>query len=397
MQNKIIKNIVIAMSLALGTTSGQAFEYKSIKIEKPHSGRPTATVPFVMSDEKNRTAEGSSYSLDLAMLNYKLQVEIMQRRSDERLGQSPSPHYFPELTTNDLIEALKKLDAMSEQTTSIKGPRYYKFFWSENDYVDNAKIDLNQGQGLLFGYRKVDAANTPFSKAELCQNYRNKAQLEMIESVENQLSFTNEGGVFNKGVCWWHSSLTRASSYLAYFSPNKSKPSIAEVRNILKRLSTYSEVVEIPGYENLYEFSKDFKGEIISHLESMQWSEIRNIESRGLSGSSSSAADMRAQIERAYTDVTLHKDPVYMMLQIPGVDAHAWIIYDVKKTDVGYDLYVIDSNYELNTIWRYKHGMKNFNLLTQSGAIPFVPYVNSREKAQLAQMKTTLNRLCYAK
>ena len=40
----------------------------------------------------------------------------------------------------------------------------------------------------------------------------------------NLMSFKNQGGLFNGGVCWWHSRFQRNIFYLSIFRPDLNKP-----------------------------------------------------------------------------------------------------------------------------------------------------------------------------
>ncbi|MGK5087603.1 hypothetical protein WDW86_08600 [Bdellovibrionota bacterium FG-2] len=85
-----------------------------------------------------------------------------------------------------------------------------------------------------------------------------------------RLSFSNQGGAFSSGVCWWLSRFQRAALYLARFYPELPKPTADEARKLIRRLAQMNEVVEIPGYRNIFDFSCDFSTLIQRRLERWQ-------------------------------------------------------------------------------------------------------------------------------
>jgi|GEM_PF-595273 hypothetical protein len=259
--------------------------------------------------------------------------------------------------------------------------------------VLRSEADNKRGYFLTFvirGYKKP-----PTNSQELCAQFRNKEQNDLLQDTDNNLSFLNRGGFFNKGVCWWHSSMTRAASYLAIFKPNAPQPNGAQVRDIIARLARMDQVVEIPGFDNLHSFSTAYENTIIKQLESMQMGEVLGFNTRGMEGNSENdPRGLRAQMDRAYSDISTKREPVYVMLQKPGIEAHAWLIVRMDKKADGYLLYIHDSNYTGIQIWKYKYGMRNFVYLDNR---PFIPYVNATERTQLQGIQNTLTKYCGGK
>jgi hypothetical protein len=255
-------------------------------------------------------------------------------------------------------------------------------------YSDEAKFK----RGYFFTQFPMEVTAAAQSPAELCQNFRDNRQKAILDDTINHLSLTNDGGAFGAGVCWWHSSLTRAAAYLVIFKVNAAKPTSVEARSIIQRLGKMDQVVIIPGFSNLNEFSEAYPGLVLKELESMQTSDILSFDTRGFSGSASNdAVAMKQQMDRAYTDSAVLKQPVYLMLQKPGVEAHSWIVSDMQKTKDGYLLFVLDSNHLGLHVWKYINGMKEF---IDEHNVPFIPYVDSIEKAQLAMIKNVVSSYC---
>jgi hypothetical protein len=201
------------------------------------------------------------------------------------------------------------------------------------------------------------------SKGKLCFALAETAQrasvLASLYQPENQLDFRNHGGFQSGGVCWWHSRFTRAASYLAYYSPGKPKPTPAEAKRIVHAIAHLESVVEIPGYENLMGFSRDFEREIQSALESWQERDMVRGVMRTINPlrptsklRDSGLFDTARTIDRMVN--ARHVMP-YLMLQFPGLSAHAWLVVGARPVIVhspmrfdratAYELDVVDSNY----------------------------------------------------
>ena len=162
------------------------------------------------------------------------------------------------------------------------------------------------------------------------------------------MSFKNHGGLFNGGVCWWHSRFQRSSAYLAEFSPQKSKPSAEEVQAILRHLKSMNKVVEIPGFENFNSFSKAYEKEIQQILEVWQREDgfINQQWLRGISGKYElPPIEMKKRMDTLHVQLMNSPQPIWIMAQIKGVTSHAMLILSMNQTETGYELSVVDSNF----------------------------------------------------
>lgn len=216
--------------------------------------------------------------------------------------------------------------------------------------------------------------------------------LRTISLAENRLSFTNRGGLFNAGVCWWHSRLIRAAQYLAVFDPSALRPTRQQADDLIYRLRT-GRPVTIPGFNNLSEFSKAYPGVVQRNLEKWQISnggfEFGFLD--GLRGSTTtSPAQLKSLMDNAYLEMRTNQKPLFQVLQLPGVTAHAWIIIGMKPTSTGYQFDVIDSNYLATQSWTYTYGDTNFLY----GRLPFVSYTSQRALKEEALLTKRLNKTC---
>lgn len=87
---------------------------------------------------------------------------------------------------------------------------------------------------------------------------------------DNYEHLSNEGGFLGIGVCWWHSRFQRAAWALSYYRPDLPKPDRKRAQEIIALIASMKSVVEIPGYRNFSEFSKEWPDLIQKKLESWQ-------------------------------------------------------------------------------------------------------------------------------
>jgi hypothetical protein len=246
--------------------------------------------------------------------------------------------------------------------------------------------------GLIFSATAM-AETASQNKAEFCADRENTEYYQkFLLNKENRLSFTNHGGLANGGVCWWHSRFTRKAAYLAIYRPELPKPSKEEAYDIVLAIRMGNKVVEVPGYRNLYEFSRDFKDIIQQRLERWQVGDgfMRQQWTVGLWGASQVSADeMRERMDELYEEVVENNDVAYQVLQIKGVVAHAWLVVDMERTANGYNIQVIDSNYMTPTTYSYRHGMTN---LRSPYWGQFVP--RTGKKSEMNKMKKIVSKFC---
>lgn len=200
----------------------------------------------------------------------------------------------------------------------------------------------------------------PSSEKSFCEDRKDPAYMQkLVSSSKNTLGFTNRGGLFGGGVCWWHSRMTRNAAYLAYFSPEKEKLNTEEgVKKILKALRKGKGPVEIPGHKNFNEFSRYNQSIVQDYLD--HWQRESGILNqswiKGVTGKAKrKAKKMQKEMDKTFRDIQEGK-VVYHKLQIKGIVAHAWLVHSMEKTDNGYKLNVIDSNYYQSSSYHYEIG-----------------------------------------
>lgn len=207
----------------------------------------------------------------------------------------------------------------------------------------------------------------------------------------NLLTFRNHGGIANGGVCWWHSRFQRNALYLTIYKPKLDKPSLDEARELVKKIRAAKDVVVIPGYKNFAEFANANEAIIQRELEKWQKGDgiIRFAWVKGLSGDSEVAPDkMKELMDQIYEEVEVNKNIAYNKLQIPGIDSHAWLVVHMEKVSGGYNLEILDSNFNNQTeIYRYHEGDTSIDYHGYFHFTPYLEQTNEMKKINKAILK----------
>ncbi|PIK14742.1 hypothetical protein [Halobacteriovorax sp. JY17] len=239
---------------------------------------------------------------------------------------------------------------------------------------------------LSLGFCTLTSLNAQAeSKAAFCANKKSIKSLKLqVEDRDNLLAFRNQGGLVNGGVCWWHSRFQRNAMVIARFRPELDYPSEKEVVKIIKAIRKGKKVVEIGGYENINDFSYANAAHIQAELEKWQKGDgfLRQQWAVGLWGSSEiSEEEFKERMDDLYTYVKNEGKIAYQMLQIKGVTSHAWLVFDIEKTTQGYEIQVLDSNYQTAQTYSYTEGMTSFHHAYYGS---FVPYTGKKGEYETA-------------
>lgn len=227
-----------------------------------------------------------------------------------------------------------------------------------------------------------------FSPSESIQEFCSDRQLpDYVKSLtldeSNLMSFKNHGGFIRGGVCWWHSRFQRNALYLTYYAPEKEKLPRHEVKWLIRRIRNANNVLEIPGFKNFLEFSAYYAKEIQNELEAWQRFEgFRFTWIRGLRGSARVSPEwMRQLMDNLHQEVTVKNNIGYQKLQMPGINAHAWLVINMVKHESGYDLEVLDSNFpNMTKPYYYKFGDTHLEYHDGTHFTPYLEYVNEMER-----------------
>lgn len=231
------------------------------------------------------------------------------------------------------------------------------------------------------------------SKGSYCsQRASSKSLKENVFNSEQFLTFRNQGGLINGGVCWWHSRFQRNAMLLVRFREDLDFPSLDQAKDLIKKIRKGKDVVELPGFSSISDFSYQFRDEIQDELESWQIADgfLRQQWIVGLAGTSNTTEEkLKKKMDELYEYVKVEGNIAYQKLQIKGVDAHAWLVADMERTAKGYDLKVLDSNYQRTQVYKYKEGMTSFY---HSYYGNFVPY--TERKREYRKVLKTVKKYC---
>lgn len=234
---------------------------------------------------------------------------------------------------------------------------------------------------------KLIAASLPQNKPEFCSRYDDLTIMsDMGSAPQNLMSFKNQGGLLNGGVCWWHSRFQRNILYLSQFRPDLPKINPKELKPLIKEIRAGKSIVIIPGFSNFEEFSETYKKEILKELEAWQIYDgvVLGKWVDGLKGETKIEASLLKQkMDELYNYVQVDKKIAYQKLQIKGITSHSWLIVKIKKLDSGYDLALIDSNNPKHTEnYSYKIGDESFFDKSYGNFVPYLEF--TREETRLS-------------
>lgn len=241
----------------------------------------------------------------------------------------------------------------------------------------------------------IGLANSAFADSiqnSFCIRVQNNGQVQTISQLENRIAFNNAGGIFKSGVCWWHSRLQRAATYLTVFHPERKKPTTSkEANRILNRIKSLKEVVEIPGYQNFHEFTEAWKRTTQKFLNTWQIEDalLHQAWIRGLQGSPRENAEkLQAVMIRLQEEIRRNKI-TFLKLQLKGIAAHAWLVYSIEEIPQGMRLWIIDSNDRDAVFYDYSWGDRSFKTDYYGS---FMPYLEQTE--DFKWINNSVSRYC---
>jgi hypothetical protein len=240
---------------------------------------------------------------------------------------------------------------------------------------------------ILFVSLNTFASSLPTNKVEFCTRF-NDATLfpELSTDATNLMSFKNQGGLFNGGVCWWHSRFQRNAFYLTIFKPELAKPKTSEVKSLIKEIREGKSVVTIPGFLNFSEFTAAYTKEILAELESWQLYDgvVLGGWIDGLKGDSKVPPGiLKAMMDKLYSYVEIEKRVAYQKLQIKGITSHAWLIVGMKVSADGYEIGLIDSNHAtMSENYTYKNGDESFFEKAYGNFVPYLEFTREELRIQ---------------
>lgn len=229
------------------------------------------------------------------------------------------------------------------------------------------------------------AATLPSTKEEFCGRFKDTSILSAYSTeTSNLMAFKNQGGLFNGGVCWWHSRFQRNILYLSIFRPDLNRPLASEIKSLIKEIRAGEKIITIPGFSNFAEFSEIYKKEILRELENWQLYDgvILGSWIDGLKGDTKVKPEvLQKMLETVFTYVEIDKKIAYQKLQIKGITSHAWLIVGLKKAINGYEIGLIDSNNpRMSENYSYKVGDQSFFQKSYGNFVPYLEFTREEDR-----------------
>jgi hypothetical protein len=238
-------------------------------------------------------------------------------------------------------------------------------------------------------YISASATTLPTSKEEFCGRFNDiDIMTAMSHEPSNLMSFRNQGGLFNGGLCWWHSRFQRNIFYLSIFRPDLNRPNANEVKSLIKEIRNGERVITIPGFSSFSEFSDTYQKEILAELSSWQLYDgvILSQWITGLRGQSKIKPELlKKMMDETFQYIEVEKRIAYQKLQIKGITAHAWLMVGMKKINDNYEIGYIDSNYpKMTSNYSYKKGDDSFFMKSYGNFVPYLEF--TREEAKISSV-----------
>lgn len=233
------------------------------------------------------------------------------------------------------------------------------------------------------------AGTLPLDKREFCARYADATILESFSNDSaNLMAFKNNGGLFNGGVCWWHSRFQRNIFYLAIFRPDLNKPKASEISQLIKEIRAGQSIVTIPGFSHFSEFSSAYQKEIQTELNAWQLFDGVVLGSwiDGLKGTTKVKAELLEKMMKTlYQYVEVDKKIAYQKLQIKGITSHAWLVVGMKPGPHGFEIGLIDSNKPtMSRNYSYKIGDTSFFEKSYGDFVPYLEF--TREELRISSV-----------
>lgn len=220
------------------------------------------------------------------------------------------------------------------------------------------------------------------AESDFCRNINSPTfAADILENDNNRLSFRNDGGLFNQGVCWWHSRFTRNATLLAKFDSEKFS-SRSEIEQVIHDIRLGKKVVSINGFQNLKEFSAAYEQEIQDEIEKWQKTDAFIYQQWivGLAGRRKlPAKKMKARMDYLF-DYIQAGNIAYLKLQLKGVASHSWLVTSMIKNENGYELTIVDSNRKQLQSYQYTFGDTSFNHPSYGRFVPYLSKKNEMER-----------------
>jgi hypothetical protein len=206
--------------------------------------------------------------------------------------------------------------------------------------------------------------------AKFCELRKNPEDIRFsLYNPENRISFANDNGDWNLGLCWWMARFQRNLTQLIIFEGGSKHYTdcpllkINQIENVFARLRDH-QVTRVGCYNNAQDFTKAHKNQLLRLLSDWQKHDTYFLQFlKGLKGSSEmNPVTVANKMEQIYDQVERQNQIAYVMLQMPGAAAHAWLVIAAEKQKTQMMMDVVDSNYPKNILRvRYTYGSRDMS------------------------------------
>ena len=230
------------------------------------------------------------------------------------------------------------------------------------------------------------AGTLPHTKEDFCSRFNNNEMRvrEFSADPVNLMSFKNDGGLFNGGVCWWHSRFQRNVLYLAVFRPDLAKPNARDLKKLIKEIRRGENVFTIPGFANFAEFSKYAQKDIQAELNDWQIYDgvVLGSWMDGLQGDTRiEPSKLKISLDQLFTYVETKQKVAYQKLQIKGITSHSWLVMGMRSMPNGYEVGYVDSNNPNQCQnYSYKNGEDSFFIKGYGNFVPYLGFTREEER-----------------
>lgn len=217
-------------------------------------------------------------------------------------------------------------------------------------------------------------------RQKFCRLQPDEIQASLADEISSRLAFSNPRGPLDMGLCWWHSRFQRAAHSLIVYRPDRPRPDVLAIKQafiareagktiepamrrrlklweeVIEHIIEHRRVVEIPGYRNLFDFSRDFSFLIVKRLGVWQLREgiLEFGWIEGVTGArKADAVAFKKVMDGLYREVIVRKRVAYLKtrFEVRGAfGGHSWIVPKMEVIKNGYRFWIIDSESPTLTI-----------------------------------------------
>jgi hypothetical protein len=203
---------------------------------------------------------------------------------------------------------------------------------------------------------------SPIGREDFCRKMSQPGFVQEALSTDKSthLAFDVRPTKWGIWSCWWNARIQRAFSYLAVYRPDLPRPTKSQARRIIKRITQRRAVTEIPGYANLWDFSRAWEATFYDYIADWQLGELLLlgwINGVNPDYESTTETKVRETIDEIYRKVTVDRWTVHVLIQYDykAEETHAINIIGGEKTGDGFRFEVVDNYIDFEEPIKYAY------------------------------------------